>query len=88
MHVFSYQVSEPVNGQDVSLNLVLHSESAAARPLFINISVQAMRYNGSPAVIIQTDVKEKTMQPGKGDTSSGKMFMNREAAILSQGQMN
>lgn len=67
MHDFSYQVSEPVNGQDVSLNLVLHSDSPAARPLSINISVQAMRYNGSPAVNIQTDVKEETLQPGKGD---------------------
>ncbi|XP_070758523.1 protein-glutamine gamma-glutamyltransferase E-like [Enoplosus armatus] len=59
------EVSKPMNGKDVSLQLVLHSEISDARPLSINVSVQAMRYNGSPAATIQTEVKEETLQPGK-----------------------
>ncbi|KAK2861622.1 hypothetical protein Q5P01_001155 [Channa striata] len=58
------EVTKPMNGQDLSLMLVLHSESPAARQLSINISVQAMRYNGSPTVNIKSDVKEETLQPG------------------------
>lgn len=60
-----------MNGEDVSLKLVLHSESTADRPLSININVQAMRYNGSRAVNIQNELKEETLQPGKGDAASG-----------------
>uniref|UniRef100_A0A4W6EUL4 Protein-glutamine gamma-glutamyltransferase 2 n=1 Tax=Lates calcarifer TaxID=8187 RepID=A0A4W6EUL4_LATCA len=45
--------------------------TCVARPLSINISVQAMKYNGSPAANIQTEVKEETLEPGKGDSSSG-----------------
>lgn len=67
-------MSKLVNGQDVSLKLVLHSESAAVRPLSINISVQAMRYNGTPAVNIASEVKEETLQPGIGDSSSMEFF--------------
>ncbi|XP_070759192.1 protein-glutamine gamma-glutamyltransferase 2-like [Enoplosus armatus] len=59
------EVSKPMNGKDVSLQLVLHSEISDARPLSINVSVQAMRYTGSPAATIQTEVKEETLQPGK-----------------------
>ncbi|XP_018533750.1 LOW QUALITY PROTEIN: protein-glutamine gamma-glutamyltransferase 2-like [Lates calcarifer] len=59
------EVSKPMDGKDVSLRLVLHSESSVARPLSINISVQAMKYNGSPAANIQTELKEETLEPGK-----------------------
>uniref|UniRef100_A0A3B4FYI7 Protein-glutamine gamma-glutamyltransferase 2 n=1 Tax=Pundamilia nyererei TaxID=303518 RepID=A0A3B4FYI7_9CICH len=55
------QVSKPMDGQDVSLKLVLNSESSTARPVSINISVQAMRYNGSPVENIQSEVKEETL---------------------------
>nr|XP_020476856.1 protein-glutamine gamma-glutamyltransferase 2-like isoform X2 [Monopterus albus] len=50
------EVSKPMNGQDVSLKLVLHTEGSDARLLSINISVQAMMYNGSPAVTIQNEI--------------------------------
>ncbi|XP_039971498.1 protein-glutamine gamma-glutamyltransferase 2 [Xiphias gladius] len=59
------EVSRPTNGKDVSLKLVLRSESSVARPLSVSISVEAMRYNGSPAVNIQTEEKEATLQPGR-----------------------
>ncbi|XP_070815492.1 protein-glutamine gamma-glutamyltransferase 5-like [Chaetodon trifascialis] len=59
------EVTKPVNGKDVSLKLVLHSRSSVARPLSVNISVQAMNYNGSPAANIQSHVKEETLQPEK-----------------------
>nr|XP_046240951.1 protein-glutamine gamma-glutamyltransferase 6 [Scatophagus argus] len=59
------EVSKPMNGKDVSLKLVLHSKSAVAMQLSINISVQAMRYNGTPAANIKSEVKEETLQPGK-----------------------
>ncbi|CAI5687205.1 unnamed protein product [Oreochromis niloticus] len=59
------EVSKPMDGQDVSLKLVLNSESRTARPVSINISVQAMRYNGSPVENIQTETKEETLLPGK-----------------------
>ncbi|XP_045885591.1 protein-glutamine gamma-glutamyltransferase 5 [Micropterus dolomieu] len=59
------EVSKPMNGRDVSLKLVLGTVGNAARPLSINISVQAMRHNGSPAVTIQTEVKKETLQPGR-----------------------
>ncbi|KAG7495423.1 protein-glutamine gamma-glutamyltransferase E-like [Solea senegalensis] len=59
------EVAKPKNGEDVNLRLVLHSESSFARPLSIAISVQVMRHNGTPAVNLQKDVKEETLQPGK-----------------------
>lgn len=62
------QVSKPKDGEDVSLKLVLNSESRTARPVSINISVQAMRYNGSPVENIQSEVKEETLLPGKGES--------------------
>ncbi|XP_062265184.1 protein-glutamine gamma-glutamyltransferase 2-like [Platichthys flesus] len=58
------ELSEPMDGMDVSIKLLLHSKSTFARLLSINISVQAMSYNGSSAGNIQSDVKEETMQPG------------------------
>ncbi|XP_068560608.1 protein-glutamine gamma-glutamyltransferase 2-like [Cebidichthys violaceus] len=57
------EVTPPINGKDVRLKLVLQSKSTAARPLSINIRVQAMRYNGELGVNIQNEVKEKTLQP-------------------------
>ncbi|XP_072237590.1 protein-glutamine gamma-glutamyltransferase E-like isoform X1 [Leuresthes tenuis] len=59
------EVSEPVNGEDVKLKLVLSSDSGEPRLLSVNISVQAMRYNGSPAGNIQNEVTEQKLQPGK-----------------------
>lgn len=59
------EVSKPKDGQDVSLKLVLNSESSTARPVSINISAQAMRYNGSLVKNIQSEVKEETLLPGK-----------------------
>ncbi|XP_029006477.1 protein-glutamine gamma-glutamyltransferase 2 [Betta splendens] len=62
------EVSRPVNGQDVSLKLVLRSSGAGARPVSVSISVQGMTYNGRPAVNISSDAKEETLAPGR-DTS-------------------
>ncbi|KAM7421911.1 hypothetical protein PAMA_010132 [Pampus argenteus] len=59
------EVSKPMNGKDVHLNLVLHSESKVARLLSVNITVQGTRYNGSPVVSIQTEMKQETLQPGR-----------------------
>ncbi|KAI3369697.1 hypothetical protein L3Q82_024533 [Scortum barcoo] len=58
------QVTKPTKGKDVTLNLVLRSESSAARKLTVNIGVQAMVYNGSLMENIQKEVKEETLQPG------------------------
>ncbi|XP_075952496.1 protein-glutamine gamma-glutamyltransferase 2-like [Anarhichas minor] len=58
------EVTPPTNGKNVRLKLVLQSKSTAARPLSINIRVQAMRYNGESGVNIRNEVKEKTLQPG------------------------
>lgn len=84
-HYFSHcgvlQVSKPMNGRDVSLKLVLGTEGNAARPLSINISVQAMRYNGSPAMTIQTEVKKETLQPGRGESSSVDITLDRDVAF-------
>ncbi|CAB1441198.1 unnamed protein product [Pleuronectes platessa] len=65
------ELSKPMNGKDVSMKLLLHSKSTSSRLLSINISVQAMGYNGSSAGNIQSEVKEETMQPGTGQSSSG-----------------
>ncbi|XP_053171596.1 protein-glutamine gamma-glutamyltransferase 5-like [Scomber japonicus] len=59
------EVSAPVNGQDVHLNLVLNSKSKVSRSLAITTSVQGMTYYGSPVASIQTDVKYETLLPGK-----------------------
>lgn len=70
-HCAALQVSEPLNGEDVRLKLVMHSEIKVPRPLSIKISAQGMRYNGSPVVKIQNEVKEETLQPQKGNCPSG-----------------
>ena len=62
------QAPNPVNGKDVRLRLVLHS--SVTRQLSVNISVQAMRYNGLPAANIQSEVKKATLHPLKGNSSS------------------
>ncbi|XP_047438331.1 protein-glutamine gamma-glutamyltransferase 6 [Mugil cephalus] len=59
------EVSKLINTEDVKLNLLLSSESKAPRPVSVNVSVQAMRYNRSPAANIQTNTREETLQPGK-----------------------
>uniref|UniRef100_UPI0037E82CE2 protein-glutamine gamma-glutamyltransferase 6-like n=1 Tax=Semicossyphus pulcher TaxID=241346 RepID=UPI0037E82CE2 len=59
------EVSKPENGQDVSLNLVLSSESTADRPLSISICVQAMKYNGKLGETIKTEKKKETLLPEK-----------------------
>lgn len=74
-HCVALQVSKPENGKDVSLKLVVHSKNTAAMPLSVNISVQAMTHKGTPAVNIQTELKEETLQPGKGDSSSVQMWL-------------
>ncbi|KAK1901567.1 Protein-glutamine gamma-glutamyltransferase 5 [Dissostichus eleginoides] len=58
------EVSPPRNGKDVRLKLLLRSESSSVRSLSVNISVQAMTYNGLPAASIQTEVKDKILLPG------------------------
>ncbi|KAM8756255.1 protein-glutamine gamma-glutamyltransferase E [Acanthopagrus schlegelii] len=57
--------SEPVNGQDVKVRLVLHSEATVARQLSISISVVAMGYNGREVGAIQQEMQEKTLLAGK-----------------------
>ncbi|XP_034087537.1 protein-glutamine gamma-glutamyltransferase 5-like [Gymnodraco acuticeps] len=59
------EVSPPRNGKDVRLKLLLRSESSSVRSLSINISVQAMTYDGFLAANIQTEVKDKILLPGK-----------------------
>ncbi|CAJ1050831.1 LOW QUALITY PROTEIN: protein-glutamine gamma-glutamyltransferase 5-like [Xyrichtys novacula] len=58
------EVSQPMNGKDVSLNLLLSSASTADRPLYIFISVQAMKYDGNPEGTIKAEKKEETLLPG------------------------
>lgn len=69
-HRVVLQESEPVNGQDVKVRLVLHSEATVARQLSISISVVAMGYNGKKVGVIQQEMQEKTLLAGKGDFSS------------------
>uniref|UniRef100_A0A3Q2DC37 Protein-glutamine gamma-glutamyltransferase 6-like n=2 Tax=Cyprinodon variegatus TaxID=28743 RepID=A0A3Q2DC37_CYPVA len=59
------EVSKPVDGDDVSLRLVLSSDSTVVRMLSISISVQAMRYTGRPAGNILTQATEQKLLPGK-----------------------
>ncbi|XP_033938444.1 protein-glutamine gamma-glutamyltransferase E-like [Pseudochaenichthys georgianus] len=61
----SLKVSPPRNGKDVRLKLLLRSESSSVRSLSINISVQAMTYDGFLGANIQTEVKDKILLPGK-----------------------
>ncbi|XP_049445564.1 protein-glutamine gamma-glutamyltransferase E [Epinephelus fuscoguttatus] len=57
------EVTHPTNGKDVRLKLKL--KSSTARKLSINISVQAMHYNGRPAVNIKHEKMERSLKPGK-----------------------
>ncbi|KAK2861621.1 hypothetical protein Q5P01_001154 [Channa striata] len=57
------ELAKPVNGQDVNLNLVLHS--AAAKQLSVSIGVQGVTYDGRAAVNIHDERNEKMLQPGK-----------------------
>ncbi|CAG5977443.1 unnamed protein product, partial [Menidia menidia] len=59
------EVSKPVNGEDVRLKLVVSGDNIHPRLLSIQISVQAMTYNGSPAGNIQSERVEETLHPGK-----------------------
>ncbi|KAM3621322.1 uncharacterized protein V6R79_009571 [Siganus canaliculatus] len=59
------EVSKPINGEDVKVNLVVHNLGSDTKSLSINISVQAMNYNGTPAAKIQGKVKEETLHPDK-----------------------
>ncbi|XP_008406505.1 protein-glutamine gamma-glutamyltransferase E-like [Poecilia reticulata] len=59
------EVSKPVDGEDVSLKLILNSDSSATRRLSINVAVQAMRFTGQPAGNILTKALEQELLPGK-----------------------
>ncbi|KAK7915680.1 hypothetical protein WMY93_011441 [Mugilogobius chulae] len=59
------EVSKPVNGKDVKVNLVLQSEALVPRKLSINIRVTAMSYNNTPLSVIKFELKEETLLPGK-----------------------
>lgn len=59
------QVTPPTNGKTVRLRTLLQSKSTAARLLSISINVQGMTYNGLPSESIKTEVKERTLQPGR-----------------------
>ena len=75
------QVTPPTNGKDVMLKLVLQSKSSVARQLSIDITVQARKYNGTPAAKIQHEVKDKTLEPGEGESSSVEVFMDRDVPV-------
>ncbi|KAJ0023483.1 hypothetical protein NQD34_003382 [Periophthalmus magnuspinnatus] len=60
-----FQVSKPLNGEDVKVNLVLHSDASVSRPLTISITVTAMSYNATPLSIILCELKKETLLPGK-----------------------
>ena len=75
------QVTPPRNGKDVRLKLVLQSESSSVRSLSVNISVQAMRYNGVPTMNIQTSVKDKILLPRRGESSARDIFLYRDVAV-------
>ncbi|XP_033822321.1 protein-glutamine gamma-glutamyltransferase E [Periophthalmus magnuspinnatus] len=59
------EVSKPLNGEDVKVNLVLHSDASVSRPLTISITVTAMSYNATPLSIILCELKKETLLPGK-----------------------
>ena len=74
------QETEPKNGKDVKLKLVLHSESSVARKLFISILVKAMRYNGRSAADIRDRKLNRTLLPGTGESSSVDPFLDLNVA--------
>uniref|UniRef100_A0A3B3VAF8 Protein-glutamine gamma-glutamyltransferase 2 n=1 Tax=Poecilia latipinna TaxID=48699 RepID=A0A3B3VAF8_9TELE len=55
------KVSKPVDGEEVSLKLILNSDSSATRRLSINVAVQAMRFTGQPAGNILTQALEREL---------------------------
>ncbi|XP_029948607.1 protein-glutamine gamma-glutamyltransferase E [Salarias fasciatus] len=57
--------TQPINGKDVKMKLVINSKSTDPREFTINISVQAMKYNGVPTVNIQSEKFIKTLLPGQ-----------------------
>ncbi|KAM6979623.1 protein-glutamine gamma-glutamyltransferase E [Aplochiton taeniatus] len=59
-------LSQPISGQDISLQLVLSSDDLVTRSLAIRINAQAMRYTGTPSAEIQTELKEMKLQPKQG----------------------
>ncbi|XP_028303340.1 protein-glutamine gamma-glutamyltransferase 5 [Gouania willdenowi] len=59
------EVNQPINGSDVYLKLQLRTRSLKAEVVVIDISVQAMRHNGSPAALIQEEEVTKTLPPGE-----------------------
>ncbi|MEQ2222170.1 hypothetical protein ILYODFUR_023257 [Ilyodon furcidens] len=59
------EVSKPVNGEDVNLNMILSSTSSVTRELSININAQAMKYTGQPAGNIFTKPMKTKLLPGK-----------------------
>uniref|UniRef100_A0A8C7CIW8 Protein-glutamine gamma-glutamyltransferase 2 n=1 Tax=Oncorhynchus kisutch TaxID=8019 RepID=A0A8C7CIW8_ONCKI len=57
------ELTKPVSGKDIDLELVLNSNDSETRTLVINVNVQAMRYNGIPSSQIQTELKEQKLLP-------------------------
>ncbi|XP_075880480.1 protein-glutamine gamma-glutamyltransferase E-like [Nelusetta ayraudi] len=56
---------KPENGKDVKLKLVVRGTNKDDLRLSVTISVQAMRYNGTPAAKLKKEVTEATLQPSK-----------------------
>ncbi|XP_055016249.1 protein-glutamine gamma-glutamyltransferase E [Boleophthalmus pectinirostris] len=69
------EVSKPLNGEDVKVNLVLHSDGLVPRILAVNVSVIAMSYNGSPLSTIQSELKE-------GDSATRRRYSKRRRRDL------
>ncbi|XP_064871940.1 protein-glutamine gamma-glutamyltransferase 2-like [Oncorhynchus nerka] len=59
------ELTKPVSGKDIDLELVLNSNDNVTRTLVINVNVQAMRYNGIPSSQIQTELKEQKLLPNQ-----------------------
>ncbi|XP_029990334.1 protein-glutamine gamma-glutamyltransferase E-like [Sphaeramia orbicularis] len=59
------EVSKPLNGKDVEMNLVIRSNSKDLQVLSISISVQSKTYSGSRGTNIQSEEKEKDLPPGE-----------------------
>ncbi|XP_043978494.1 protein-glutamine gamma-glutamyltransferase E-like isoform X1 [Gambusia affinis] len=54
-----------MDGEDVSLQLILNSDSSATKRLSISVAVQAMRFSGQPAGNILSETLEQELLPGK-----------------------
>ncbi|KAG7478224.1 hypothetical protein MATL_G00078360 [Megalops atlanticus] len=57
------EFSKPINGKDIDLNLIVHSDDPALRELVIHINAQAMQYTGVLASNIWSDEREVQLQP-------------------------